>query len=834
MRTQRLYSRCPLALVPCVVLGVVLLALPAGAQPMIEQGQNETIFRAVAGGPLPNVVDVPVGLGSGWTVEVDPSGPPMLGRPTPAEGTGPGAVKLGLSNWAAGAAPGRYEKTVRIVPNDGSAAQQWKMTLEIVPRLPGPEFTYIDGPHGCEPAQGLPDEAVCKPPDERPPGGFTPPGPGGAYIDPNFGAQVRILSGPRSTHGYSSPSAISANNKHALLFQDAVNVVELDTGRVVRRRIGTPFEGAMWDARDENILYFFSGASIRSYDVARDRIRTVVDYSGGPYRFGRITGGGTADTSKDNWIPFVESSKGQACAYSVDDDRTFCGDYSAVPRGPHRVDFAQIAKGVDSQSGKRYFLLVSTPVMMVFSVNEGAGTLEFENYGPETAIGRGDRDGVCEPGDQCIGSLHLDTFEDSNGLQHFITSVESFAVCGFSLYSFQLNRGPAIGAPVELGGGAKKMLQMYRCGGMDRWNDMHIGCAKASPHCVVATTNAGFNRQLGPNESPQRTAHVSEIFVIRDNGAEIRRLAQHRSVPLQGEPANSYWSTPRACMSPDGAWVLADSNFGQVEQIRVILVETGFGPPKLAAEGVVNAASLERKIAAGSIATLFGQNLANCRSAADSFPLPDRLCGASVEFAGRLGAMLYAGPSQLNVIVPPEFSAGGELKVKALRDGRETDLAAVFVPQDFAGPLAPAIYTYSLGEGVQRAVIQNGNDLSLNGPLGAAATIRPLEPGEFGSLFANGLGPTDPPTSIRDPAPAAEPLARAVSNVEVYVNDRRQELLYAGLAPGFSSVFQVNFRFDPATPIRPAGSNEVWLRIDGQESPRLVLSLAGEPAPPQS
>ena len=56
-------------------------------------------------------------------------------------------------------------------------------------------------------------------------------------------------------------------------------------------------------------------------------------------------------------------------------------------------------------------------------------------------------------------------------------------------------------------------------------------------------------------------------------------------------------------------------------------------------------------------------------------------------------------------------------------------------------------------------------------------------------------------------------------------------MLYAGLAPLFSSVFQVNFRLDFSTRILPAGSNEIWLVVEGQESPRLVLSLSGEPDP---
>ncbi|HJT86649.1 MAG TPA: hypothetical protein VJ732_02310, partial [Bryobacteraceae bacterium] len=101
----------------------------------------------------------------------------------------------------------------------------------------------------------------------------------------------------------------------------------------------------------------------------------------------------------------------------------------------------------------------------------------------------------------------------------------------------------------------------------------------ASPYCVVSTTYGGFKATRQPNDtSPARRGpYLSEIFVVRDNGAEVRRLAEHRSVPYSNEEANGYWSNPRACISPDGAYVVADSNFGFPNAQRVIRIDTGFG-----------------------------------------------------------------------------------------------------------------------------------------------------------------------------------------------------------------------------------------------------------------
>jgi hypothetical protein len=95
----------------------------------------------------------------------------------------------------------------------------------------------------------------------------------------------------------------------------------------------------------------------------------------------------------------------------------------------------------------------------------------------------------------------------------------------------------------------------------------------------VSTTYEGFNQTRDPGDtSPvKRSPFMSEVFVVRDNGAESRRLAEDRSIGFRNELANGYWSTPRACISGDGAYVVFDSNFGVPNQRRVVQVVTGFG-----------------------------------------------------------------------------------------------------------------------------------------------------------------------------------------------------------------------------------------------------------------
>jgi hypothetical protein len=220
--------------------------------------------------------------------------------------------------------------------------------------------------------------------------------------------------------------------------------------------------------------------------------------------------------------------------------------------------------------------------MLVFSVNQHSGRLELETRGPERIsyfAPAGNGDGVCDPGEACIGGSHSDLFEDSAGDQYMLISQEFQSPCGTALVSYRLNAGSRLGLPVELGGGMRYIMGMYRCGGHDAWVDLHIGCARSSPYCVVSTTYGGFKGTRRPDDrSPfTRSPFLSEVFVVRDNGAEIRRLAEDRSVQFANEDANGYWSTPRACISPDGAYVVFDSNFGFPNKRRVVQVGTGFG-----------------------------------------------------------------------------------------------------------------------------------------------------------------------------------------------------------------------------------------------------------------
>ncbi len=819
---MRIFSNYRLA------LGLFLLP-PAAvlAQTPLNVTPREIRLQMVQGGPLAGSQTISVSAPAAWQLTLGDGSRDML-QLNKDKGTGTDSVIVALVDWwSGGRAPGVYEQTLAFSLTSSPQTQQTvRIILTVVAKLPDPRFTYLGGPTGCRAVEGYPDSATCEVPDERPAGRFTPPGVGQTYTDPNFGAQVRVLTAPRSNHGYSTPSAISANNRYALLFQENENtrVVDFKTGQMVRSGLGFSFEGAIWDARLEDALYFLEGPRVRQHRVTSNQTETVFDFGAAPYRFTRISTGGTGDGSKDNWISVYAPDQQQICALSIDTRTAYCASYTGIVQGNLTIDYPLMTKGPDKGNGKRYVLLMSAPVMLVFTVNEPAKKLDFAYRGGELLTSNGNRDGVCDTGEPCLSNPHADTVEDSAGLQYLITAAESSVPCEFGIVAYQLNREDKPGLPVELGGGLRRVMRLYRCGGQAIWADLHIGCAKLSPQCAVSIGYNSFGFQYPANSTAaiNHTPHVGEVLVIK-NLTEVRRLFMHRSLALNSEPANSYWTSPRACMSPDGSYVMADSNFGEANRHRVIVVETGTGAASLGAPAV-NAASLEAPVSPGSFVTMLGNNLANCYQSATEFPFPESICDTTVEYGGNKAPLLYASPGQINALMPDSVQVGMQTQVVVKRGSGADEKVTAIIPAASIVNAAPAIFTYQLSDKKIRAVMQNP-DGSLNGPTELLASSRPLRLNEIGVIYANGLGPTSPQPDLNTLAPAEEPFARVTAETYVIVNGTPHQVLYAGLTPLSSRLFQINFQLNPATPISTGSDNQIWLSVDGRESPRLNVSL---------
>jgi hypothetical protein len=585
-------------------ISLLVVGAPALWAQTLNVSPDPILFRMAATGPLsvPQklTISAPGSAPVNWTATVSADAPwiHLNAASGTVSGTAPATVAVSLVDWrAAGQAPGAYHGTITFAA-PGSTPATVQVTWNVVARLPGPSFSYPSGPRNCTNPGSYPDPAVCAVPDEKPPGKFAPPDAGGSFTDANFGGQVRVLTGPGVYHTYSDNNPLSANNKYlmAYLVNGAFDVVDVATGRVAYSHVNAN-QNFVWDSYDDSTYYYPKGAAFLKHDLSTRKETTLVDYSKDGHKFSSISRGGTSATSKDNWVSFLAPNEHNVCTLDLNTIHTYCADYSkaaGVPFGA--VDYVLDAKGVDRTTGKRYVIVVtnagSTPAF--YSVNVAAGRLDLEFRGPEDPASSGNHDGVCDPGEKCMLPTHSDTMEDASGTQYLVYDSFTNIPCEVSLSTYQLNKGAAILQPVELGGGAHRVMSLWQCpfpndhGGTDD----HVGCAKKAPFCVVSTVSPVQH----PAEAPRRFPHANEVLVMRGNGAEIRRLAQTRSVRFFEDGDAAYWAEPRAAISNDGSLVVFDSNYGNPGAVRVNLVPTGFDKPAPSARKAASPA-LDRKLA---------------------------------------------------------------------------------------------------------------------------------------------------------------------------------------------------------------------------------------------
>jgi uncharacterized protein (TIGR03437 family) len=253
-----------------------------------------------------------------------------------------------------------------------------------------------------------------------------------------------------------------------------------------------------------------------------------------------------------------------------------------------------------------------------------------------------------------------------------------------------------------------------------------------------------------------------------------------------------------------GEIYLANSALGAIYRVE------GSRAPRTSAAGVVNAASFAPGLVAGSLATVFVAGVLDDPGVvmADRVPLPNILSGVAVMVNG-VAAPIHSitnsnGQEQVNFQVPFEAAGRPAATIVVMRAGAAS--AAVEVP---VAELQPAVYT---SDGT-RAVVVHNEDFTL------VTAARPLVPGEFAFVYAAGLGRvTNPPAT--GAAPPLLALAAAVADVRVTLAGLPCEVQFAGLAPGFVGIYQVNFRA-PAN--APGGSQDLVVAAGGMLSPAVKV-----------
>ncbi len=229
--------------------------------------------------------------------------------------------------------------------------------------------------------------------------------------------------------------------------------------------------------------------------------------------------------------------------------------------------------------------------------------------------------------------------------------------------------------------------------------------------------------------------------------------------------------------------------------------------------GVLNGASFAptgTPISPGQFVALFGTNLGPNPPAVAAAPFPTTLAGVNVTIQGRPAPLYFVSPNQLSALVP--FATSGvSAEIIVRNGGQESNRITVPVSRT-----SPGVYSQP----------QNG--------IGAGAILRsnftlltPANPARRGDtvlIYLTGLGALEPSLADGTAAPAS-PLSRVVDNVNVYIGGQRATVSFAGAAPGFAGLYQLNVVIPANAPI----GNNVALAIETGSSFHDMVDIAIAP-----
>jgi uncharacterized protein (TIGR03437 family) len=212
----------------------------------------------------------------------------------------------------------------------------------------------------------------------------------------------------------------------------------------------------------------------------------------------------------------------------------------------------------------------------------------------------------------------------------------------------------------------------------------------------------------------------------------------------------------------------------------------------------VNAASAAgaQPIAAGSIASIYGNFIASQTAKAEAYPLPQKIGDTQVLVDGKAAPLYFVSPGQVNVQIPAAQAPG-----PALTDIRVGGNSVGRAPLNIVS-MAPGLFAAANQDGIVNS---------------AAA---PARAGEILVVYGTGFGPVTPAVGDGTAAPANPPAAGAPPNV--FLQGRQLGVQYAGLAPGLAGVWQINVVLPSDTPTGPALPLTM---VSGVESNQLPVAV---------
>ncbi len=249
------------------------------------------------------------------------------------------------------------------------------------------------------------------------------------------------------------------------------------------------------------------------------------------------------------------------------------------------------------------------------------------------------------------------------------------------------------------------------------------------------------------------------------------------------------------------------------------LVSSSTGAPIVPSNGTVGGASYTTSLAAAGITSIFGTNFASGNNQATAVPLPTTLGGVTVKLNGIAAPLFFVGAGQINFQMPWEL-LGQTTATLTVTNAAGTSTPLII---SLSG-VAPGIFSLdSSGKG--QGAIQLANTGTFAAPAGSipGASAQPVSRGNYVTIYCSGLGAVSNQPATGVAAAGGNALSNATGNVTVMIGGQDAPVNFAGLAPGFVGLYQVNAQV--ASSATPGNAVPVMVTVNGTASNTVTIAV---------
>lgn len=281
---------------------------------------------------------------------------------------------------------------------------------------------------------------------------------------------------------------------------------------------------------------------------------------------------------------------------------------------------------------------------------------------------------------------------------------------------------------------------------------------------------------------PSTAAGVIQRLDLSNSGGSVSRATRMVEAPLLTSGSSAFTRTLAPLANRNAIVNLTVSGF----TVLAWNYDASVVSPHI--DNIVNAADFSSEIAPGGLISVFGKQLSPVNLATSEIPLPTALADSCLSVNGLPVPILFVSPNQINAQMP--FEMIGDVTMILRTPGGVSDNFNLTIL-----PGAPSVFHASL-PGLSSSVpviVRNSNGELVTGS-------DPVHRGDTLIIWATGLGQTTPAGQTGLPAPSS-PLATAITTPQVTLGNANVSVLYAGLAPKYIGVYQINVQVPRNAPM---------------------------------